>query len=142
VISELKSPIEITRDFPQTKSESCLSLVVPGLSANAMLIVYPKQPLVHKGKKKNKEAGTISFTISRPSYPDASELVRVQAQLATAGASGIENQIKAEGMVGHLSDADKLVEQTAKTVEVWKVLLKKVGIIVEIGDQIAEASLD
>jgi hypothetical protein len=76
------------------------------------------------------------------SHPDASEAVRIQAQLATASVSGIGNQVKAEGMVGHLSDADKLVEQTAKTVDVWELLLKKVGIIVEIGDQIAEASLD
>jgi hypothetical protein len=104
-------------------------------------IAYSQQVLVRSGKKKNKEAGTVTFTITRLSYPDASEAVRIQAQLATASASGIEGQVKVEGMLGSLSDADKLVEQTAKTVEVWKLLLKKVGIIVEIGDQIAEASL-
>jgi hypothetical protein len=104
--------------------------------------VYPKQSLISNGKKKKQEAGTVSFTISRTSYPDASELVRVQAQLATASASRIEKQVKVEGKLGHLSETDKLVKSTAKTVDVVRSLLEKVGIIVDIGDQLAEVRLD
>jgi hypothetical protein len=101
-------------------------------------IVYPKQALVGSGKKKDQEASTISFTISCPSYSNALESVRIQAQLAMAGASRIEKQVKVEEMVGYSSEADKSVEPTTKAVDFVKLLLEKVGIVIDIGDQIAE----
>jgi hypothetical protein len=68
--------------------------------------------------------------------------MRVQTQLAVAGTSRIRKQVKVEGVAEQLSEADKPTEKTTEAADVWKLLLEKIGIVMKIGDQVAEVSLD
>jgi hypothetical protein len=86
-------------------------------------IGFPEQHLVHSSKK-NQEASTVSFILRRLDYPNASESLRVQRQLAAAGSSKIQEQ---EGMLAHSSEADKQVETIAETASFLKLPLDKVG---------------
>jgi hypothetical protein len=101
-------------------------------------IGFPEQHLVYSSKK-NREAGTISFILTRLDYLNASESLRVQRQLAAAGFSKIQEQ---EGMLAHSSEVDKQVETIAKTASFMKLLLDKVGTLIRTGNQIAEVNLD
>jgi hypothetical protein len=59
-------------------------------------------------------------------------------QLAGASANRIENAAKIEGTVGQFSDADETVEKAGEMGKCCKGLMDKVGLVVKIGDALAE----
>lgn len=118
LIGELLSPIEISGDFQGEKR-------------------YPEQRLVHREKKKTEDAGSVSFTLTRLSYPDASESVRAQTQLAGASAGKMEAAAKVEGIMGGLSEVDKPIEKAENFAKSWKPLLDKIGLLITMGDAIS-----